>query len=70
MDIVELDEEHHSCVCGGGDVDIVKDLVGAAAAAMAAVVATPLLGDNIGAVRFVSVKFVIFRVGEDARRMG
>eukprot|EP00957_Ditylum_brightwellii_P192848 14683443-Ditylum_brightwellii.AAC.1 len=46
MDIVELDEEHHSCVCGGGDIDVVKDVVEAAVAAMAAAIATALRKKN------------------------
>eukprot|EP00957_Ditylum_brightwellii_P071740 5453341-Ditylum_brightwellii.AAC.1 len=46
MDIVELEKEHCSCICGGGDV--VKDVV-EAAAAISATVAITLLGDNIGA---------------------
>eukprot|EP00957_Ditylum_brightwellii_P016278 1224530-Ditylum_brightwellii.AAC.1 len=49
MDIVELDKEHCSCVCGSGSEEG-KDVVeSAAAGAMAAVVATSLLvNSNVG----------------------
>eukprot|EP00957_Ditylum_brightwellii_P073106 5556592-Ditylum_brightwellii.AAC.2 len=65
MDIGELDKEHCSCACVGGDV--AKDAV---KVAMKAVVATALFGDNISAVRFVSVELTILHVGEDAERIG